>query len=398
MKQIAKSVFKWLAIVIVVSGLGGGAYYYYYGRPPLVKVGIAVLAPVSEFVYGSGIVEPQQWAKVVPAQRRRLVRLCHCEGSMVKEGQVLGKQDDAEEAGQLQELEARHQQLIRDLDRAQKDDRPKAEIEQRKTAIEESSSRISVQKNRIETLVIRAPMNGMVLRRDGEVGEIAGPTDVLFWVGTPAPLQVVADINEEDIVHVVVGQTALLSNEAFGNQPMRAKVGQITPKGDPTKKSFRVYLQLPSDTPLRIGMNVEVNIVFRETPSAIVVPNEAVMGGGAVQIVHNDRIRRVPVSVGVRGSRATEVTGDISPGQVLLVPARKELADGTRVRIENPPSPGSQTSRNLTTSPPPPPNEGSAERMETDKERNTNQAISAALSAHMESIANDARKEAQQER
>jgi len=315
-------------------GVGGGGYYFYFGRPPLVKVGTATLAPVSEFVYGSGTVEPVQWAKVVPVQRKRLTELCHCEGSMVKQGQILGKQDNAEEVAQLKEMDAAHQQFIRDLDRAIKDDRPKAEIEQRRTAVDQSSSRIAAHKSRIEALVLRSPMDGQVLRRDGEVGEIVGPTDVLFWVGTASPLQLVAEINEEDILHVALGQTALLTNEALSNQSMRATVSQITPKGDPTKKSFRVYLRLPANTPLKIGMNVEVNIIFRETPSAIVVPNEAVLDS-AVQTVVDGRIKRISVSTGVRGTRATEVKGSISPGMTLLVPARKDLADGKRVRTEN---------------------------------------------------------------
>jgi multidrug efflux pump subunit AcrA (membrane-fusion protein) len=69
---------------------------------------------------------------------------------MVKHGQVLGQQDNAEETAQLKEMEAAHQQFIRDLDRANKDDRPKAEIEQRRTAVEQSSSRITAHKSRIE--------------------------------------------------------------------------------------------------------------------------------------------------------------------------------------------------------------------------------------------------------
>ncbi len=378
-----KKTLRAVAVLTVVLGLGGGAYYFYYGRPPLVKVGTATLAPVSEFVYGSGIVEPVQWAKVVPVQRRRLVQMCRCEGSMVKQGQVLAQQDNAEETAQLKEMEAAHQQFIRDLDRANKDDKPKAEIEQRRTAVEQSSSRIAAHKSRIEGLVLRAPMDGLVLRRDSEVGEIVGPTDVLFWVGTPSPLQVVAEINEEDILHVALGQTALLTNEAFANQSMRATVSQITPKGDPTKKSFRVYLRLPTNTPLKIGMNVEVNIIFRETPSAIVVPNEAILDG-AVQTVSDGKVKRIPVATGVRGTRATEVKGAVSPGATLLVPARKELADGRRVRTENVVSQVVQPS---------PAGSDSPGRPETSRDY-IDQEIATSLSTHLNNIVSDARRDA----
>src|SRR6202795_668289 len=285
---------------LIIAGLAavavGGAYLKYpdFFRPPTVTTAVAMVAPVSEAIYGTGTVEPERWAKVVPLQRRRLVELCRCEGQPVKGGQVLGRQDDAEEVSALHELEINNEQLARDLDRAKRDrdksDAAKTEYEQRSTQFEQSKSRISAQKARIDSLVLRAPLDGMVLRRDGEVGEIVGPTDVLFWVGPPAPMQVVAEVNEEEINRIAVGQKALLRSEAFPGQALRASVSRITPKGDPTRKTFRVYLLLPNDTRLRIGMSVEANIVVREKPQAIVVPAEAV-AGNAVEVVNNGRIQ-----------------------------------------------------------------------------------------------------------
>ncbi|XIA65513.1 hypothetical protein ACFIOY_04155 [Bradyrhizobium sp. TZ2] len=95
-----------------------------------------------------------------------------------------------------------------------------------------------------------------------------------------------------------------------------------------------MYLRLPQDTPLRIGMSVEVNIIFREKPAAIVVPAEAV-AGDSVQTVDDGRIRRVPVTVGIRGSRNIEIIGDVSKGTPVLWPARMDLADGARIRIDS---------------------------------------------------------------
>src|SRR5580693_47986 len=327
--------------VLAVAALGG-AYWQYpdFFQPPTVTTGVAVLGPVSEAVYGTGTVEPERWAKVVPLQRRRLVELCRCEGQAVKAGQVLGRQDDAEEVSALHELEINSDQLERDVNRAEKDrdksDAQKTDYEQRSTRLEESKSRISAQKVRLDALVLRAPLDGMVLRRDGEVGEIVGPTDVLFWVGPPAPMQVVAEVNEEEINRIAIGQKAFLRSEAFAAQALRATVSRITPKGDPTRKTFRVYLLLPDDTRLRIGMSVEANIVVREKPQAVVVPAEAI-AGNAVQVVNNGRIQRIPVTIGVRGSRNVEIIGDVSRGVAVLSPARTDLADGTKVRLE--PSP-----------------------------------------------------------
>ena len=391
---------KHLIATGILAIAAAAAGYYGYSRflhPSLVTTSVAGLAPVSEAVYGTGTVEPERWAKVVPLQRRRLVELCRCEGQVVKVGQVLGRQDDAEERSALDQMEINRGQLERDLARAEKDrdksDAARTEYEQRWTRLEEAKSRIAAQKVRLDSLLLRAPLDGMVLRRDGEVGEIAGPTDVLFWVGPPAPMQVVAEINEEEINRIAAGQKALLRSEAFPGRVLRASVSQITPKGDPTRKTFRVYLRLPQDTPLRIGMSVEANIIYREKQAAIVVPAEAI-AGGSVQTVDDGRISRVPVTIGVRGSRNVEIIGDVLKGTQVLSPARTDLADGARVRIENSPARAEEPA--AVSEPIDPPGVApeaavvaAAPMTPSDPD---DAVISAAMTAHIDSVVNDARR------
>jgi RND family efflux transporter MFP subunit len=393
-----------VATGILAIAAAGAGYVGYYGYshllyPPLVTTSIANVAPVSEAVYGTGTVEPERWAKVVPLQRRRLVELCRCEGQVVRAGQILGRQEDTEERSALEQMEINRGQLERDLGRAEKDrdksDAARTEYEQRWTRLEEAKSRIAAQKVHIDSLLLKAPLDGMVLRRDGEVGEIAGPTDVLFWVGPPAPMQVVAEINEEEINRIVSGQKAFLRSEAFPGRALRATVSQITPKGDPTRKTFRVYLRLPQDTPLRIGMSVEVNIIFREKPTAIVVPAEAIAGDW-VQMIDDGQVRRVPITVGIRGNRNTEIIGDIAKGTTVLSPARRDLADGTRIRIDNSltkaveaVAPSEPVADQPVATPEPPVLAAATPSTPTDPD---DAVISAAISAHIDSVVNDARR------
>jgi len=383
-----------LLVLLTAASFVGYYAYTHLLNVQTVTTGIATQAPVSEAVYGTGTVEPARWAKVVPLQRRRLIEICSCEGQNVKAGQVLGRQDDTEERSVLHELELNNEQLQRDLTRAAadrgKDDAAQRDYEQRWTQLEQSKARIAAQKVRIDELVLRAPLDGMVLRRDGEVGEIVGPTDVLFWVGPPLPLQIVAEISEEEINRIAIGQKAYLRSDAFPQARLRANVSQITPKGDPVRKTFRVYLLLPNDSPLRIGMSVEANIITREKPSAIVVPTEAV-SGNAVQIVEDGKVHRVPLRVGIRGSRNVEIIGNVSQGTPVLSPGRPDLADGARVRIDSLRAKGQPAAPDATpevaadqnTSP------ASSAPIATDPE---SAVISAAISAHIDSVVNDARR------
>ncbi len=384
--------------ILAIATAGAGYYgYSHLLHPPLVTTSFASLAAVSEAVYGTGTVEPERWAKVVPLQRRRLVELCRCEGQVVKSGQILGRQDDAEERSALEQMEINRGQLERDLARAEKDrdknDATRTEYEQRWTKLEEAKSRIAAQKVRLDSLILRAPLDGMVLRRDSEVGEIAGPTDVLFWVGPPAPMQVVAEINEEEINRIASGQKAFLRSEAFPGRALRATVSQITPKGDPTRKTFRVYLRLPQDTPLRIGMSVETNIIFREKPAAIVVPAEAV-AGDSVQMVDDGRIKRVPITVGIRGSRNTEIIGDVSKGTTVLSPARRDLADGARIRIDNSLTRAAEPAAvsEPTDQPGAAPEAAVVASVTTAPSDPDDAVISAAMTAHIDSVVSDARR------
>ena len=128
--------------VLAIAALAGACFVYPdFFQPPTVTTAVAIRAPVSEAIYGTGTVEPERWAKVVPLQRRRLVELCRCEGQAVKAGQVLGRQDDAEERSALNQLEINNEQLERDLNRALRDrdksEAAKTEYEQRSTQFEE---------------------------------------------------------------------------------------------------------------------------------------------------------------------------------------------------------------------------------------------------------------------
>ena len=87
---------------------------------------------------------------------------------------------------------------------------------------------ISVQIERINDYAITAPMNGIVLRRDGEIGEIAEAGQILFRIGVPKPLQIVAEVNEEDIPRVALDHTVLLRTDAFPDERLTGTVREIT--------------------------------------------------------------------------------------------------------------------------------------------------------------------------
>jgi multidrug efflux pump subunit AcrA (membrane-fusion protein) len=169
------------------------------------------------------------------------------------------------------------------------------------------------------------------------VGEIAGTgqDETLMWVGQPRPLQVVAEINEDDIGRVKAGQSALLRHESHLHSGLHADVARITPQGDPDTKTFRAYLDLPDDTPLMIGMSVEANIIVREAKDTLLLPAEAIFEN-TVQVVSGERFETRKVTTGIRGSPYIEVLDGLTEEALVISPFQSVLSERARVRYATP--------------------------------------------------------------
>ncbi len=329
-----KRIYIVLAVAIAIAAAG---YWWLHGNYTTVNTVKVKRGHAAEVVYATGTVEPLLWAKITALHRKRIVEICKCEGKSVVAGEVLVRLDDAEERARLRQLKARLKRVKADAERIKslvdRDIASRITYDEMSTQIDEHEARITAQIDRINDLELKAPIDGIVLRRDGEVGEIAGigPSDAIIWIGQPKPLQVVADINEDDISKVQKGQNVLLRHESQIGKPLRASVDRITPKGDPETKTFRGYLALPEDTPLMIGMSVEANIIIREAKNTILLPAEAIKYN-TVQAVIDDRVVLRRIISGIKGTRFIELASGISEGEAVISPFNEKLKTNARVR------------------------------------------------------------------
>jgi RND family efflux transporter MFP subunit len=256
-------------------------------------------------------------------------------GKFVKAGDILARLDDKEALATLNDLRALEEFQNREFDR-------QAQLLARGVATSQAYQRaesdlarikaqIAAQAQRLEYYKLVSPMDGTVLKEDGEVGDMVDPGTILYRIGLEKPLWVVADVNEEDIPRVHVGQKALLRTDAFAGQILPGVVKQITPAGDPISKTFRVRVGLPDDTPLRVGMSVEANIVSREKPDVVLVPANAVVDNNLLTI-ENGRARLRKVEIGIRGSGFVEIVDGAREGELVASPATTNIKNGSRVR------------------------------------------------------------------
>ncbi|HRK24858.1 MAG TPA: efflux RND transporter periplasmic adaptor subunit [Beijerinckiaceae bacterium] len=329
---------KWIKrlVLLLMLAAGGGGAWLWLQRGQLVVVQEVRRGTAAEIVYGTGVVEPVEWAKILAPVRARIEVHCRCEGRSVKAGDVLARLDEKAPRAELAQLEARKtfltNEMTRQADLIARGTVSRQTYERAQSEFGQVEAQIAAATARLGDYTIVAPIDGVVLRADGQVGEIASTAEPLFWVGKPRPLHVITDVNEEDIARVREGQVVLLRSDAYADRALTATVASITPKGDPVRKTFRLYLGLGDDTPLRIGMSVEANIVTREKADVLVVPAEA-LRGSQVFVLEGEHARQRPVVIGIRGTRQIEIVEGLAAAEKVIAPVPAKLADGAKVRL-----------------------------------------------------------------
>ncbi|MDP2123719.1 MAG: efflux RND transporter periplasmic adaptor subunit [Parvibaculum sp.] len=320
-----------LAILLLV------AVYFLFLRAPSVHTATPTRGMAVEAVYATGTVEPIAYARVGTKVSGRLTDVLVREGAAVEAGHILAVIDAREEISRVQELNARLQLAVSELERTRTLRRSghvsTAVLDQMETAHAAAVAALKGAQARLDEHFITAPIAGTVLRSENQlkIGDMAQPGQVLFMVGDASALQIDAEVDEEDILKVERGQDALIRADAFAGRVLEGKVSGITPHGDPVARTYRVYIALPDDTPLVSGMTTEINIVVRREESALMVPLSAITGG-AVWVVEDGRVQLRPVTLGAVGHTEAEILTGLSEDDVIVVNSATGIAEGRRVR------------------------------------------------------------------
>lgn len=281
---------------------------------------------IIEAVYATGEVEPTSWLQVAPQLTARYAEVLVDDNAVVTKGQILARADDAAERAKLQEYESRLAQMKNEFDRNKglldKGYISKKAFDDAVGNYDEIQSRIDNQKLTIDRMSLVSPIDGVILRRDIEPGEVKSPAQTVFWLGETKNLRITADVDEEDILKVKRGQVALLKADAIAGQVLEGIIADITPKGDPVNKNFRVRIALPADTPLMIGMTIEVNIVTDKSENALVVPAEAV-NDNAVWIAGAKPVKTT-VKIGKSDGKVVEILSGLTGNETILARAPED--------------------------------------------------------------------------
>lgn len=151
----------------------------------------------------------------------------------------------------------------------------KAQVSQAKATLEANETDLG-------KMVIRSPINGIVLDRDIEPGQTVAASfqaPVLFTLAEDlTKMELSVDVDEADVGLVKSGQDATFTVDAYPDKTFKAKILQVKYGSDTTEGVVTYETLLTVDNKellLRPGMTATAEIVVKKIENAILVPNAA---------------------------------------------------------------------------------------------------------------------------
>ena len=181
---------------------------------------------------------------------------------------------------------------------------------------------------------LRAPAAGVVLDRNVEPGDIVQPGKRLLSLALDGEVRLAALIDEKNLALLKVGQSALVSADAYPDQRFRAELTYLSPGIDVQRGTVEAKLAVPEPPAfLRADMTVSIDIAVADKPSALVIPASAVREPQSVEpwvlVLKEGRAVRQPIRTGSRAAPQVEVVSGLAAGsEVIVTPG---VAPGDRV-------------------------------------------------------------------
>jgi HlyD family secretion protein len=211
-----------------------------------------------------------------------------------------------------------------------------AKMKQAKAQVLQSQASLQQLEEQLSYTTIVAPMDGVILSRDVEIGDavssilVLGSTATLVMTeGDVNEVYVDGKVDEADIAHVYMGQPARIKVESFRDRVFNGKVTKIAPMGvqkdNVTTFEVRVSINNPGGE-LKALMTANAEILLDEHKGVLTVPENAVMydnqKNATVEIPDKSQkegMRKTPVKVGLSNGSVTEILSGLKEGdQVVL--------------------------------------------------------------------------------
>jgi len=271
-------------------------------------------------------------------------------------GGVVSKQQLDDATAKFEADQQRANSLGQSLALARIGPRPE-EIVRAQGALAQAQGQLDYAKSQLDATVIRAPVNGTILDRTAEKGELitaqfasaaaGGPQGSVVSLADLEDLQVELDIAQADFARLSPAQKAIVTTDTYPDKQYDGVIAQISPEANRQKATVQVKVQVlnPGRYPeiqLRPEMNATVRFLASDRPkdskgpSGVFVPSAAIRDGNGKKIVllafDGKAVAREIHILGERSDGA--IVDGLIGGESVISTAPPTLKDGDKIKIK----------------------------------------------------------------
>jgi HlyD family secretion protein len=211
-----------------------------------------------------------------------------------------------------------------------------ARLKQARAQVQQAQAGLKQLEEQLSYTTIVAPMDGVILSRDVEIGDavssilVLGSTATLVMTeGDINEVYVQGKVDEADIAHVYMNQPARIKVESFRDRVFQGKVTKIAPLGVEKDIVTTFEVRVSIDNPggeLKANMTANAEIILDEHKNVLMVPESAVMydnqKNASVEIPdkkQKEGKRKIPVKVGISNGSVTELLSGLKEGDPVVL-------------------------------------------------------------------------------
>jgi multidrug efflux system membrane fusion protein len=221
----------------------------------------------------------------------------------------------------------------------------RAQQESARAAVGGARATLAGAKLPLQDATLRSPMDGLVLKRQIEIGTLVAPGTAGFTVADVRQVKVVYGVPDVVVGQLRLGSPQTITVEAVPGTRFRGRITAISPSADPKNRVFQVEVTVPNPRrQLEVGMIASLELAGARLAQPMdVVPVSAVVRppggeeGYAVYVVEQEggklvaRLRRV--QLGPAFGNRVAVLGGVRLGERVITSGAGLLRDGQEVRI-----------------------------------------------------------------
>jgi multidrug efflux pump subunit AcrA (membrane-fusion protein) len=233
------------------------------------------------------------------------------EGSVVRRGDTLVVLDNRDLQAELSrvtaELDNARAQRDRMEDLYRKDAVSKQELENATRTFRVAEAGRKAVLAQLSYTIVKAPFDGVITEKKVERGELASPGQPLLKMEDPAQLRLEATVAE-------------------GADPLKGRVSQILPAGDPQTHTFTMKVDLPTTAGLKSGMFGRLRLE-KGVSTTLLLPKSSLIERGELAslfVVGSDQVARLRwVKIGRTLEQGVEILSGVDAGERVVVDASK---------------------------------------------------------------------------